>query len=323
MKRYTVLFGIIVMAALVLSACQSATATTAPAAPAATTAPIATTAPVATTAPAATTAPVATSAPAATEKPAASTLPDLGGKEVRLAFENAYIPFQYIELSTGKPGGWEYDAWNEICKRLNCKPNFVETGWEGMIQAVADKQFDAGADGISITEDRAKVVDFSIPYTSVDQRLLVRADESRFTNMDEFKANDKLVIGAQTGSTNYETAAKYLPESRIKAFEQFSFAVQALIGKDVDAVLGDETAGQGYLGENKDKVKLIGPKIHSEGLGFIYAKGSPLVEPVNLALKSMMADGFLDQLNKKYFGPDFNLSYDQILLPTAVPTAKP
>jgi polar amino acid transport system substrate-binding protein len=319
MKRFSALFGMIVMVALLLSACQSATATTAPAAP------VATTPPVATTAPAATTAPVATSAPAATEKPAASTstLPDLGGKEVRVAFENAYIPFQYIELATGKPGGWEYDAWNEICKRLNCKPNYVETGWEGMIQAVADKQFDAGADGISITEDRAKVVDFSIPYTSVDQRLLVRADETRFTNMDEFKANDKLVIGAQTGSTNYETAAKYLPESRIKAFEQFSFAVQALIGKDVDAVLGDETAGQGYLGENKDQVKLVGPKIQSEGLGFIYPKGSELVDPVNQALKSMMADGFLDQLNKKYFGPDFNLSYDQILLPTAVPTAKP
>ena len=266
--------------------------------------------------------PPAPAAPVKNEKPQAaanSSLPDLGGKEVRIAFENAYIPFQYIELSTGKPGGWEYDAWNEICKRLNCKPVFVETGWEGMIQAVADKQFDAGADGISITDERAKIVAFSIGYISIDQRLLTRIDETRFTNLEGFLADKSLTIASQTGSTNYETAIKYIPESRIKAFEQFSFAVQALIAGDVDAVLGDETAGQGYLGENKDKVKLIGPKIKSEFLGFVFPLGSDLVDPVNKALQAMMADGYLDKLNKKYFGPDFNLSYEQILVPTKKP----
>ncbi|MFM8319560.1 MAG: substrate-binding periplasmic protein [Chloroflexota bacterium] len=289
MKKLSRILPFILAAVLVLSACQ-------PSAPA----------------PAA-----ATQAP----QPAAQGgLPDLGGREVRIAFENAYIPFQYIELATGKAGGWEYDAWTEICRRLNCKPVFVETGWEGMIQAVADKQFDAGADGISITDERAQIVDFSTGYISIDQRLLTRKDENRFANIDEFKANEQLVIGAQTGSTNYETAAKYIPENRIKAFEQFSFAVQALIAGDVDAVLGDETAGQGYLGENKDQVQLIGPKIKSEFLGFIYPKGSDLVGPVNQALEAMMADGFLDKLNKQYFGPDFNLNYDQIKLPaTATP----
>jgi polar amino acid transport system substrate-binding protein len=286
MKRIHLILPILLAAALVLSGCQAAT-------------------------PAPTEAPPAAAAPGG--------LPDLGGREIRIAFENAYIPFQYIELSTGKPGGWEYDAWNEICRRLNCKPVYVETGWEGMIQAVADKQFDAGADGISITDERAQIVDFSTGYISIDQRLLVRNDEARFTNMDEFVADEKLTIGAQTGSTNYETALKYVPEERIKAFEQFSFAVQALVAGDVDAVLGDETAGQGYLGENKDQVKLIGPKIKSEFLGFIFPKGSDLVDPVDQALKAMMADGFLDKLNKQYFGPDFNLTYDQILLPTEAP----
>lgn len=287
MKKTGLTIAIITLAVLILGGCQSAT----PAAP--------------------------TSQP---EQPSnESGLPDLGGREVRIAFENAYIPFQYIELSTGKPGGWEYDAWNEICKRLNCKPVYVETGWEGMIQAVADKQFDAGADGISITEERSQVVDFSTGYISVDQRLLTRKDESRFTSIEEFAADESLTIGAQTGSTNYETAAKYIPEERIKAFEQFSFAVQALIAGDVDAVLGDETAGQGYLGENKDQVMLVGPKIQSEFLGFIFPKGSDLVAPVNQALESMIKDGFLDKLNKQYFGPDFNLTYDEILLPTAAP----
>jgi IS30 family transposase len=50
-----------------------------------------------------------------------------------------------------------------------------------------------------------------------------------------------------------------------------------------------------------------------------FPKGSDLVDPVDQALKAMMADGFLDKLNKQYFGPDFNLTYDQILLPTEAP----
>ncbi len=243
---------------------------------------------------------------------AADAIVDLDCQEVTVAVENAYLPFNYIRTDNNEPEGWDYDAWREICKRLHCKPAFVEAAWEGMIQAVADGQFDAAADGITITEDRAQIVDFSMGYINIEQRLLVRLGEDRFTNIEEFAANDALVMGTQTGTTNYETATKYLPESRLKAFEQFPFAVQALIAGDVDAVIIDETAGQGYRGENADSLALIGPSISSDQLGFIYPKGSELVGPVDQALQSMMQDGFLTELNKKFFGPDFVITYDDI-----------
>lgn len=237
---------------------------------------------------------------------------DLDCQEVTIAVENAYIPFNYIRTDNNEPEGWDYDAWREICTRLHCTPVFVEAAWEGMIQAVADGQFDAAADGITITEDRAQIVDFSIGYINVEQRLLARLDEDRFTSIEEFAANDALVMGTQTGTTNYETAVKYIPEDRLRAFEQFPFAVQALIAGDVDAVIIDETAGQGYLGENAEDLKLVGPSISSDQLGFIYPKGSELREPVDQALQSMMADGFLTTLNTKFFGPDFNVTSDDI-----------
>jgi polar amino acid transport system substrate-binding protein len=230
---------------------------------------------------------------------------DLNCKEITIAVENAYPPFNYIVLSSGKPGGWDYDAWNEICTRLHCTPKYVEASWEGMIQAVADGQYDAAADGITINDDRKQIVDFSMGYVKVDQRLLARKDETRFASMDDFVKNDKLVMGTQTGTTNYETAVKFLPESRVKAFEQFPFAVQALITGDIDAVIMDETAGQGYLGENSDKVKLVGPSISGDELGFIFPKGSDLVDPVNKALQAMNADGTLEAFNKIYFGDNF------------------
>lgn len=225
---------------------------------------------------------------------------DLGGREVTIAIENAYPPFNSLD-ENGNPIGWDYDVWDEICKRLNCVPVYKEASWEGMIQAVADGQFDAAADGITITEDRAEIVDFSDPYIAIEQRLLVRLGEDRFESIEDLAADESFLLGTQTGTTNYETAVKFLPEERIKAFEQFPFAVQALIAGDVDAVIIDEVAGLGYTGENKEDLELIGPSISSDGLGFIYPKGSDLVDPVNQALAAMMSDGWLDSINDKWF----------------------
>lgn len=236
-----------------------------------------------------------------------SALPDLGGRQVTIAVENAYPPFNYINPTTNQPEGWDYDAWNEICRLLNCTPVFQEASWEGMIQAVANGQFDAAADGITITEERAQQVDFSDGYIQVAQRLLARVGEDRFASMDEFVANEALRLGTQTGTTNYETAARLLPESRIQAFEQFPFAVAALINGDVDAVIIDETAGQGYVGTSAEQVQLVGEPLTSDQLGFIFPRGSDLVEPVNLALAEMRASGKLDELARKYFSAEFKL----------------
>ena len=242
----------------------------------------------------------------------ASDLPDLEGREITIAVENAYLPFNYIDPTTGEPAGWDYDVWNEICSLINCTPVFVEAGWEGMIQAVADGQYDAAADGITITDERAEIVDFSAGYINIEQRLLVRLDDDRITSIDDIVNDTELVLGTQTGTTNYETALQYLSEDRIQAFEQFPFAVQALIAGDIDAVIIDEISGQGYLGENADQLQLVGPSMSSDQLGFIYPKGSDLVEPVNAALGELAQNGFLEEVNLQYFGPNFTITYDDL-----------
>jgi len=239
-------------------------------------------------------------------------LPDLGGREITIAVENAYLPFNYIDPETAEPAGWDYAVWNEICSLINCRPVFIETGWAGMIQAVADGQFDAAANGIAINEERKKIVDYSDFYMTIDQRLLVRLDEDRIENIDSIVADENLVLGTQVGTTNYETASTYLDEERIQAFEQFPFAVQALIAGDVDAVIIDETAGVGYQGENAEELKLVGPSMSSDQLGFIFPLGSDLVEPVNMAFDELKANGFLQEQNAFFFGPDFDVTYDDL-----------
>jgi polar amino acid transport system substrate-binding protein len=294
MKKVT-LFSTLMAASLLLAACAAP-------APAPTAAPAA---------PAATEAPAADAA--ATTEPAAGSLPDLGGREVTVAIENAYIPFNYIRLDNGQAEGWDYDALAEICKRLNCTPVFREIAWDGMIAAVAANQFDMAADGITITDERRQTVDFSDGYIKVDQRLLIRTDEDRFSTVDEFKAGD-FKLSTQKGTTNYDEGIKLVGEARVTAFDDFGSAVQAVISRDVDAVIIDDTAGQGYVGVNADKVKLLdGIVSQGQELGFIFPKGSDLVAPVNAALAAMREDGTLQQLQTKWFPQGQQvISYDEV-----------
>ena len=232
----------------------------------------------------------------------AQDLPDLGGKTISVAVENAYIPFNFIDPDTGEAKGWDYDVLTEICARLNCTPNFVETAWDGMILAVSNGEYDMAADGITIKPDRAEIVDFSEGYISLEQVLLARIDEDRFTDADSLKANKDLMVGVQPGTTNYFVALDLVGEDRLVTYETFPVAVQALIAGDVDVVVMDDVAGQGYVGVQSDKVKIVGdPLTATEELGFIFPRGSDLREAVNAALDSMRADGTLDTLNNKWF----------------------
>jgi polar amino acid transport system substrate-binding protein len=222
------------------------------------------------------------------------------------------LPFNYIDPNTGEPAGWDYEAWDEICNRLNCVPEYVETSWDGMIVAVSEGQYDAAADGITITDERAEIVDFSDGYINIEQRLLVRKGEDRFDGSESFAADPNLLMGTQVGTTNYDTAVELISQDRVQAFNDFGAAVQALITGDVDAVIIDETAGQGYIGVNADQLDLVGESLASQQLGFIYPKGSDLVEPVNMALESMDADGTLATLAEKYFSDQFTITYDDL-----------
>src|SRR6201991_4859520 len=118
----------------------------------------------------------------------AADLPNLNGKTVVVVTENAYPPLQFIDPKSGKAIGWEYDAMNEIGKRLDFSVQYQNTSWDAMIQAVSDNQYNIGMTGITIKEDRKQKVDFSDPYMRSQQFMLVRGDENRFTDAKSFAA---------------------------------------------------------------------------------------------------------------------------------------
>ena len=237
----------------------------------------------------------------------AAELPDLGGRTVKAVTENAYTPLNFADPKTGEGIGWEYDAFNEIARRLNLKVEWHLSSWDTMIQAVREGQFDVGMDGITITDERKQQVDFSQPYLTSEQFMLVRADEERFADAPtRSAASAALLVGAQAGTTNFYTAVYEVLDGdeanpRIKLFETFGASVQALKSGDVDLVLMDKTSAEGYMGASPNAFKLVGGPLGSEDFGFIFTPGSDLVAPVDAALETMRADGTLDALNRKWF----------------------
>jgi polar amino acid transport system substrate-binding protein len=240
-----------------------------------------------------------------------SALPDLGGETITVAVENAYLPFNFILAGETEGQGWDYDAWRDICERLNCVPEFAEAAWPAVIDQVAQGEFDTAADGISITDERKEIVDFSMPYMVVQQKFIKQLGDERFSSADDV-INSDAIIATQVGTTNFELAAELVGEDRIQAFDQFGLAVQALIAGDVDIVIIDDAAGLGYIGENADQIETIDDALQSDPLGFIYPQGSELVEPVDMAIQAMIDDGTMEELGLKWFGPEFTVTYDDI-----------
>ncbi len=226
-------------------------------------------------------------------------LPDLKGKTITVAVENAYPPFNSIDQATGKGVGWDYDTVTEICKRLNCVAEFKQAAWDGIFPAMQAGEYDMLADGVTYTPDRAKIVDFSTPYVAVSQLLLVRANETRTT--EQMKNDPNAKIGTQIQTTNAIAAKAYFTGKTIQEFEDFGAATLALKSGDLDGVVIDYIAGQGFMASNPGAFKFDDGEVSAgDELAFVFPPKSPLTAQVDAALAAMKADGTLDALNKKW-----------------------
>ncbi|TGD44313.1 basic amino acid ABC transporter substrate-binding protein [Pseudotabrizicola sediminis] len=235
----------------------------------------------------------------------AQALPDLGGREVVVVTENAYPPLQFLDAS-GAAIGWEYDAITALADRLNFTVIYENISWDAMIPAVSEGQFDLGMTGITIRDDRKAAVDFSDSYMTSEMVMLVRGDETRFSDAAGFAADDDLLMAAQPGTTPfyvgvYEVLDGNEANPRVKLFETFGATVEALRAGDVDLVLTDGTAGAGYVEASAGGLKIVGDKLGTEEFGFIFPKGSDLVAPINAGIAALRADGTLEALNTKWF----------------------
>lgn len=230
---------------------------------------------------------------------------DLSGREVTVALEYLYTPFQFIDPTTNEPAGYEVELINMLAADLGFTPVVIESSWDAQLAGIQVGEFDMIANGITITEERDQVMDFSTGYIQVEQQLIVRADEDRFTNAEELAANEALLIGSQPGTTTYDTAADIVGTDRVIGYETFGVSVQALLNGDVDAIIMDNVGSAGIMSANAGLLKTTGDSLTSEALGFAFIEGSDLVEPINAQLAQYAEDGTLDALFQRWFA-DFD-----------------
>ncbi len=233
---------------------------------------------------------------------AASGMPDLKGRALKVGSDTTYPPFESVDKDK-KIVGFDVELVAEICKKVNCTATFNTADFDGLMIAVNNKSYDMSVSGWTITDERAKTVDFSLPYMPSTEVMLVRGDETRFKEPEDLK-KPELIVAVQLGTTNSVTAKKLVADAnkQVKEFQDFPAAVNALINKQADAVIIDTFAASDLVTQNKGKIKLSGKQFGNEFLGMVFRKGdAELKNAFDAGLKAAYKDGTWSKLCEKWW----------------------
>lgn len=223
---------------------------------------------------------------------------DLEGRTLVVGSDTTYPPFESVNQE-GEIVGFDVDVVNAICERVSCVAEFRTTAWDGIFPALANGEFDMVASGVSITPERDEIVDFTEPYHAVTQAIAVRVEDEDLTLADFTEG--ELILGAQTGTTNAATAEQLVGRERVRLYDTFNTAVQALLNGDVDGVDIDDTSADAFAEQYAGEIVVNIREVESgDELGLVVQEGDPLVDALNAGLAEIKADGTLDALVEKW-----------------------
>ncbi|MFU1518585.1 transporter substrate-binding domain-containing protein [Vreelandella alkaliphila] len=220
---------------------------------------------------------------------------------VNVATDPSFVPFEMMDPETGEMIGFDMDIINAVAERAGFDVNLTTMEFSGIIPAVQTGSQEIALAGITITDERAEVVDFSAPYYDSGLQIIVRADNEEVSSLEDLAG---LTIATKIGSTSYDFLQQELGEDAdITPYPGTADMYMALLGRNVDAVLYDapnvayfsQTRGEG-------RTKVVGPLYEGQQYGIVFHKGSEWVEPTNEALASMREDGTYDEIYTKWFG---------------------
>jgi polar amino acid transport system substrate-binding protein len=221
---------------------------------------------------------------------------DLGGRVISIGSDTTYPPHEFIEDGVVK--GFDVDVVAAICERINCVPNWVTTAWDGIFPALADGQFDMVVSGVTITEERDKIVDFSDPYIIVQQGILMRVSDKGAT-IDDFKSG-AMKLASQVGTTNATLGEELVGRDNLALFDSFNNAVIAVQNEDVDGVIIDSTSAAAYEQEFAGELAVGITGLSSDPLGLVFQEGDGMQDDFNVGLAAMIADGTMQKLMIKW-----------------------
>ncbi|MFG1488284.1 transporter substrate-binding domain-containing protein [Oceanospirillum sp. HFRX-1_2] len=213
----------------------------------------------------------------------------------------SFVPFEMMDPASGEMIGFDMDILSEVAKRAGFEYDLKTMDFNGIIPALQTGNVDVALAGITITEAREKIVDFSDPYYDSGLRILVRADND---DVKKVKDLDGLKIGTKIGSTSYDFLVSQLEnDDAITPYPGSADMYMALMSGAVDAVFYD-APNVGYFSSTKGqgRTKTVGPLYEGQQYGIALVEGSPWVGKVNEALAEIKADGTYKAIYEKWFG---------------------
>jgi len=211
--------------------------------------------------------------------------------------EPGFPPFESINAE-GDFEGFDIDLFNAIGEKTGKTIEFENLPFDSLISALQGGSIDAAISGMTITEEREEVVDFSDPYFQAGLAIAVAEDTADITTLDDLQGKR---IAAQIGTTGASTAES-VEGSTVTTFDSAPLALQELANGNVDAVINDAPATEEAVESgNIAGIKIVGEVLTDESYGIALPEGSENVEIINAAIAELKADGTYAELYQKWF----------------------
>jgi len=226
-----------------------------------------------------------------------------GAGEIRAAMSADYPPFNYL-TEKGELQGFDVDFTRELAKRLGVRPKIVIKKWSDIIQGLLNGEYDVISGSMAISEDRQKLVAFSVPYYHSVVRVLVRKG-STIKDLNDLKGK---AVGIGAGS-NYENDARELGVDDIRLFEPWSKGLLELQKGDLKAIIVDQVVGINAAELAKYEIQFLGAPLRREAVAMAVRKeDKSLLKAIDKCISSMQKNGFLAELGKRVAQCEYDCS---------------
>jgi polar amino acid transport system substrate-binding protein len=208
---------------------------------------------------------------------------------------NATFPPYEMTTDTGAFEGIDVDTAQAIAEKLGLELQIDDMEFDAALLSVQQGKADIVMAGVTVTDERKAVMDFSGSYATGIQSIIV-PESSDIATPDDLAGKK---IGTQRGTTGYIYCSDDFGDENVVAYDSGLTAVQALNNGQVDAVVIDNAPAQEYVAANPGLV-ILDTSYAEEDYAIGMAKGSALEDAINAALEELKADGTLQSIVDKY-----------------------
>ena len=237
---------------------------------------------------------VAASSEAASTSTAAAELTTVEAGKLTMATNAAFPPYE-MTTDAGAFEGIDIDTAQAIADKLGLELQIDDMDFDAALLSVQQGKADIAMAGVTVTDERKNVMDFSDSYATGIQSIIV-PEGSDIASPDDLAGKK---IGTQRGTTGYIYCSDDFGDENVVAYDDGLTAVQALNNGQVDAVVIDNAPAQEFIAANPG-LKILDTSYAEEDYAIGMAKNSPLEDAVNSVLEELKADGTLQAIVDKY-----------------------